>query len=148
MKLLNVIAVLEMLRTYLELIELGTFEERFEYLKLSANVGDTTFGWKRYLNQKFYKSNEWRSFRNSVIVRDCGMDLGVSDRLITGPIIIHHINPITYEDVLLRNPCLFDMNNVICVSDATHKAIHYGDIERLPGVPIERAPNDTCPWHH
>ena len=135
-----------MYRTYLELVELPTFEERFEYLKLNANVGDLTFGWKRYLNQTFYKSDEWRRFRRKVIERDLGCDLAISDRAIGGMVTVHHLNPITVEDVIDRSPCLFDLNNVVCVSDRTHKAIHYGGKELLITMPMERAPNDTCPW--
>ena len=134
-------------RSYSELIRLETFEERFEYLKLSARIGEDTFGCERYLNQIFYRSPEWRSFRKQVIMRDEGNDLGIEDHPIGGSRIeVHHINPITVDDIENRAKCLFDMDNVICVSPLTHKAIHYGDASLLPKDPIERKPNDTCPW--
>lgn len=134
-------------RTYKELVRFGTFEERFEYLKLSGMVGQATFGSDRYLNQVLYKSPEWRSFRNGIIIRDNGCDLAFAGRDIYGDrIIIHHINPLTVEDVENRSPVIFDPENVVCVSDKTHRAIHYGDESLLPHDPITRMPNDTCPW--
>ena len=133
-------------RCYSELVKLPTFEERFEYLKLSARIGEDTFGRERYLNQLFYNSVEWKSLRAEALIRDGGFDLGLEDRPIMGRIDVHHINPITVEDIENRNPCLFDLENVICVSPLTHKAIHYGDLSLLPHDPIERKPNDTCPW--
>lgn len=134
------------IRTYSELITLPTFIERFRYLKLNGSVGMDTFGHDRYLNQILYHSEEWRRFRREVIMRDNGCDLGHEDYEIHGKIIIHHINPITVEDVLRRDPKIFDFENVICVSLRTHNAIHYGDESLLITEPIERTPYDTCPW--
>jgi len=133
-------------RSYSELIKLKTFEERFEYLKLSAKIGDETFGSERKLNQIFYGSSEWRAFRREAIIRDNGCDLGIEGREIGGRIEVHHINPISREDILNRADSLWDLENVICVSSNTHKAIHYGDGSLLQSDPIERRPNDTCPW--
>lgn len=134
-------------RSYKELSRLSTFLERFNYLRLSGIVGEATFGSDRYLNQVLYTSPEWRSFRNQVILRDNGCDLGISGRDILGDrIIIHHINPLTVEDVEKRSSVIFDLDNVVCVSHNTHQAIHYGDASLLPKDPIERMPNDTCPW--
>lgn len=137
-----------MTKRYSELIQFGTFEERFEYLKLTGVVGESTFGSGRYLNQLLYKSPEWKSVRQKVIIRDNGCDLGISDRQLDNYITIHHINPISKEDILNRNPKVFDLENLISCSDATHKAIHYGDISLLPKTKIiERKPFDQCPWH-
>lgn len=133
-------------RSYSELVRLGTFEERFEYLKLSAKIGEDTFGLERFLNQTFYRSPEWKRFRSSILIRDEGNDLGLEGYSICGRVEVHHINPITAKDIEERNPCLLDPENVICVSPNTHKAIHYGDASLLPKDPIERTPNDTCPW--
>lgn len=135
-----------MSRTYSELITIPSFEERYRYLKLQGQVGSETFGYDRYLNQLFYRSPEWKSFRRDIILRDNGCDLGIEDRPIHGLIIIHHIEPISPEDILERKPCLLDFNNVICVSDMTHKAIHYGDESLLFLGITEREPGDTCPW--
>lgn len=134
-------------RSYRELVRLSTFKERYDYLRLGGIVGQATFGSDRYLNQILYTSPEWRSFREEVILRDNGCDLGVEGRdILADRIIIHHINPLTVEDVEKRSPVIFDLNNVICVSHKTHQAIHYGDESLLPKDPIERKPNDTCPW--
>lgn len=133
-------------RSYHELSQLKTFEERFEYLKLSARIGEDTFGTERFLNQYFYGTPEWRALRQDALIRDQGCDLGIEDHPIGGRIEVHHINPITAEDIRNRDPCLLDLENVICVSSNTHKAIHYGDASLLPHDPIERKPNDTCPW--
>jgi len=133
-------------RSYHELCQLQTFEERFEYLKMSAKIGEETFGTERFLNQYFYGTPEWRALRQEALIRDQGCDLGIEDHPIGGRVEVHHINPITAEDIKNRNPCLLDMENVICVSSNTHKAIHYGDASLLPHDPIERKPNDTCPW--
>lgn len=134
-------------RTYLELSQFKTFDERFEYLRVHSSVGIDTFGSSRYLNQVLYHDTEWRSVRNRVIIRDSGCDLGILDREIIGePIYIHHLNPITKENVLNRDPCLFDMNNLICCTRRTHNAIHYGDSTKLVHDLVERKPNDTCPW--
>lgn len=136
------------MKTYSELIMLPTFEERFEYLKLNGRVGEDTFGYDRYLNQIFYTTKEWRDFRDRIIFRDNGCDLGMPDRQIFGRIYIHHIVPLTKEDLLNRNDCLLNPENVICVSYDTHNAIHYGDATKLPSDPIIRTKNDTCPWRH
>jgi hypothetical protein len=134
-------------RSYRELVRLPTFQERYEYLRLSGMVGQATFGSDRYLNQALYTSPEWKSFRNQIIIRDNGCDLGIEGRDVLGDrIIIHHINPLTVEDVEKRSPVIFDPDNVICVSHNTHQAIHYGDQSLLPKDPVERTPNDTCPW--
>lgn len=132
--------------TYHELIQLKTFEERFEYLKLCGQVGRETFGFDRYLNQQFYRSKEWRQFRSRIITRDEGLDLGLDGFPILGSPIVHHLNPLTPEDVENSTDALFDPNNVILVSHNTHEAIHYGDANLLPKAPIERRPNDTIPW--
>lgn len=135
-----------MIRTYSELVRLPTFEERFEYLKLRGQVGYETFGPERYLNQELYRSKLWRSIRNKVIIRDESFDLGIEDYEIFDKVIIHHMNPITVEDVINRDPKIFNPEFLICVSDRTHRAIHYGDRKLLPKVAMERSKNDTCPW--
>ena len=127
---------------------LKTFEERYRYLRIGATVGEDTFGCARYLNQKFYKTKEWLRFRRDIIIRDMGCDLGIEDREISGLIILHHIIPITIEDILQRRECLMDPENVICVSHNTHQAIHYGDESLLILPIVERTKNDTCPWRH
>lgn len=135
------------MKTYSELILLPTFEERFEYLKLDSVVGWETFGAERYLNQTLYSSPEWKRARRDVIARDEGCDLAHPDRPIRTKIYIHHIEPITREDVLNRSPKLFDLDNLVCVSFNTHNAIHYGTANLLiPTKPVERKPNDQCPW--
>ena len=135
-------------RTYSELKNLDSFEERFNYLKLNGQVGRTTFGSKRYLNQLLYKSQEWMSVRDKAIIRDEGCDLGMQGREIGGKVLVHHINPITIEDVLNNNPNVFDLENLITISHITHEAIHYGDENLLIKDPIVRTANDTCPWKH
>lgn len=134
------------LRTYSELITFDSFEDRFRYLQLKGRVGDLRFGSNRYLNQKFYQSWEWKKVRNAVIVRDNGCDLGHPDYPIGGPIQVHHINPISVDDLKEGSSLLFDPENLICVSDRTHRAITYGDFNSLPKPFVERKPNDTCPW--
>ena len=137
------------IRTYTELMKLPTFEERYEYLKLGGKVGEDTFGFDRYLNQIFYKSKEWLSVRNHVITRDNGCDLGSLDHEIRGNrIIIHHMNPITKEDILNRSEYLLNPEYLITTIDNTHNAIHYGDKDLLYTDPIVRSKNDTCPWRH
>lgn len=133
-------------KTYSELITFSTFEERFRYLKCNGNVGDETFGFKRWINQEFYQSQRWRKFRDEIIIRDEGCDLGVLGYRIYGPVTIHHLNPITYEDILELRSCVFDPENVICTGMKTHNAIHYGDEDLLILPPVERSRNDTCPW--
>lgn len=134
------------LRTYSELKQLKTFEERYEYLKLDGQVGADTFGFDRYLNQVFYKSPEWRSVRNEVIVRDNGCDLGIEGREIHTKILVHHMNPISKEDILERSDILLNPEYLITTVKRTHDAIHYGDSDTLIKDPIERSANDTCPW--
>lgn len=135
-----------MIRTYSELSNLQTFKERFDYLKLNGKVGEDTFGHSRFLNQDFYSSPEWRRTRRNIIVRDNGCDMGLEGYSIQGRIYVHHINPITVDDILERRPCLFDPENLICVSSMTHEAITYGIEDMLPTDPVIRRPNDTCPW--
>lgn len=134
------------IRTYSELITLPTFEERYRYLRLGGKVGEETFGFDRYINQVFYRSQEWRSIRDYVIVRDHGCDLGIEDREIAGRILIHHMNPISVEDILNRSEYLLDPEYLISTIKNTHDAIHYGDESLLIVAPIERTRNDTCPW--
>ena len=133
-------------KTYLECIQLLTFLDRYRYLQIGGFVGKETFGYDRYLNQILYRTAEWKRFRRDMILRDNGCDLGCEGYEIFGNILVHHINPITVEDVVNRNPCIFDPNNVICTSLNTHNAIHYGDETNLITEPVVRKPNDTCPW--
>lgn len=135
-----------MSKCYSELIALPTFIERYRYLKLDGIVGEDTFGFKRWLNQVLYTSSDWKSFRREIARRDNGCDLAVQGFEVYGPVIIHHIVPITYEDVLNRSKCLFDPENVILTQLGTHNAIHYGNESLLNIAPVERTPNDTCPW--
>lgn len=135
-----------MIRTYTELSKLKTFEERYEYLKLGGKVGEETFGYDRYLNQVFYKDPEWLEARDSTIIRDGGCDLGMPDREIQGKILVHHMNPVTKDQILRRDPVLFNPEYLICTIKSTHDAIHYGDEDLLMKAPVERTPNDTCPW--
>ena len=134
------------IRTYSELIQLPTFEERFEYLRLNGSVGKDTFGFDRYLNQQFYRSSEWRRVRDQVILRDCGCDLGIEGYEIPSRVLIHHMNPISIEDLQFMSDLLMNPEYLICVSHRTHNAIHYGDESFIVTTPIERTQNDTCPW--
>ena len=135
------------IKTYTELSEFSDFEDRFNYLKLDGVVGEETFGFDRYLNQQFYnKDKEWKKVRDFVIMRDMGCDLGVEGREIKGRIIVHHMNPITKEDLLNRTEFLLNPEYLICTLESTHRAIHYGDENLLMKGPVERAKNDTCPW--
>ena len=136
------------IRTYSELIQLPTLEERFDYLRLDGVVGKDTFGFDRYLNQQFYRSSEWKRIRNQVIVRDNGCDLGIDEYEIHGRILIHHMNPISIEDLQYTSDLLMNPEYLICVSHRTHNAIHYGDESLIVTTPIERSQNDTCPWRH
>ena len=136
------------IRTYSELITIPTFEERFEYLQLKGSVGKDTFGYDRYLNQVLYRSPEWKRLRNQIIIRDDGCDLACDGYDIYGKVLIHHLNPITVEDVLARSRKVFDPDNLVCVSHNTHNAIHYSDVDLLVTGPIIRTKNDTCPWRH
>lgn len=133
-------------KRYSELIRLPTFQERFHYLKLNGRVGDLTFNGHRYLNQKLYRCPEWSSIRRRVIIRDVGRDLACEGYEIFGKMLIHHLNPITVADVVERNPCVFDLENLICTSMDTHNAIHYGGGELLSKELVVRTKNDTCLW--
>lgn len=135
-----------MMKTYNKCISYKTFDERFEYLQLNGLVGQETFGYSRYLNQILYQSPEWRALRQQIIMRDKGCDLAMDGYEICGKMLIHHINPISLQDIEERNPKVFDMNNLITVSFMTHQAIHYGSKDLLLLDPVERKPNDQCPW--
>lgn len=133
-------------RSYSELLPLETFEERFEYLKLGGEVGRSTFGFDRYINQKFYTSYEWKRARQLVILRDNGCDLGIFDREIHANPLIHHINPIDVNDIIHGEEWIFDPNFLITTTHNTHNAIHFGNDQLLPKVVIARSPNDTTLW--
>lgn len=136
-----------MIRTYQQLLTLPTFEERFQYLRLDGTVGEETFGFDRYFNQKFYRSVEWKQIRNYVIARDHGCDLAIFDRQILGRIYVHHVNPISLEDIKDATEYILNPNYLVCVSKETHDAIHYGDGSLLMLTkPIERSPGDTKLW--
>jgi hypothetical protein len=126
-------------------MSIPTFEERLKYLQLDGLVGSETFGWERYFNQVFYKGAVWDEIRRKVIIRDNGCDLGVPEHIITGKVIVHHMNPITIDDINERSEHLLSPEFLICVSNDTHQAIHYGKEITLPSY-SERKPNDTCPW--
>lgn len=134
------------LRRYSELKRLKTFEERYEYLRIGGLIGESTFGFERYLNQQLYTSQRWRQLRNEIIIRDNGCDLGIEGRDICDKIIIHHMNPITRDQIQEPDDSMFDPEYLICVSLNTHNAIHYGDASLLKKDYIPRRPNDTCPW--
>lgn len=136
------------IKTYTELRRLETFEERFNYLKLDGAVGEDTFGFDRYLNQLFYRSREWKSLRDQIIIRDDGCDLGVPGFEIGSRIIIHHMNPLTIDDIRSQTDFLLNPDYLICVSHQTHNALHYGVDKLTPPRVVQRAPNDTCPWRH
>lgn len=138
----------EKIRIYSELIMLPTFKERYEYLKLSGQVGVDTFGFNRYLNQVFYRSKEWKAIRDQVILRDNGCDLGIKGREIYGRVLIHHMNPITKDDILQRSEFLLNPEYLITTIKVTHDAIHYSDDSILFTEPVMRTKNDTCPWRH
>lgn len=134
------------IKTYSELSRLKTFEERYQYLRLNGSVGRETFGFDRYLNQVFYRSQKWKSIRNQVIIRDNGCDLGIEGREINGRILIHHMNPISLDDIVNESDLLLDPEYLICTVHSTHNAIHYGDENLLILDSIVRSKNDTCPW--
>lgn len=141
----------KIIRNYTELARLPTFEERFQYLKLNGQVGRDTFGFDRVFNQRFYRSDEWKRIRDDVIVRDTGnqnacCDLGVPGYEIGERILIHHMNPITLDDITESSDFLLNPEYLIAVSHATHNAIHYGGDVKLYSQPVNRRPNDTCPW--
>lgn len=140
----------QVIRTAKKLYSFPTFEERYRYLRLGGSVGHSTFGYDRYLNQMLYKTKEWRRARDEAILRDSNgdyvCDLGVEGYEIHGRIIVHHMNPITVEDIELMRPCLFDVHGLVCTSQNTHEAIHFSDESLLPRLPVERRPNDTRLW--
>lgn len=138
-----------MIRTFNELRSLKTFEERFDYLQLHGKVGLDTFGFDRIFNQMFYRSKEWKRIRDEIIVRDFGRDLGIEGReILYGKIVIHHMNPISIKDIEESTEFLLNPNYLITTTPNTHRAIHYGDKSLLALDPVERRPNDTCPWKH
>jgi hypothetical protein len=134
------------IRRYRELRKLKTFEERYRYLQLKGTVGESTFGFDRYLNQLLYKSQKWKDVRDKVIIRDEACDLGIEGYELYGKILIHHMNPIAIEDVELERDTVYDPEFLVCTSLNTHNAIHFGDESLLPKLPVERKRNDTCPW--
>lgn len=136
----------KIIRSYSELSKLQSFEERFRYLQLNGEVGKDTFGFDRYINQKYYKSREWKSIRDKVILRDNGCDLGIEGRDIHGRILIHHMNPISVKDIEEQSEFLTNPEYLICITHNTHNAVHYGDENLLVKEPITRTKNDTCPW--
>lgn len=135
-----------MIRCYTDLIQLPTFEERYQYLRLGGLVGQDTFGFDRYLNQKFYHSHEWKQIRNKIIIRDEGRDLAMPGYELDHGIYIHHMNPIKADDLINVPDDILNPEYLICVSKRTHDAIHFGDSSLLPKLPTKRTPNDTCPW--
>ena len=137
-----------MLRSYSELSRLRTFDERFRYLLLAGSVGVETFGFDRYINQRFYRSEEWKHVRNIVIARDNGCDLGIEGRDINGRVYVHHMNPMNLEQINDHMDLILDPEYLVCVTFATHNAIHYGDESYITLAPVERQPNDMCPWKH
>ena len=136
----------QMNKTYSELLTFKTFEDRFNYLKLNGVVGESIFGFHRFVNQSFYSSSKWRTTRSKVIIRDDGCDLGIPDRQIFDKIYIHHLNPVTLEQLERDDRLLFDLENLVCVSYDTHLAIHYGDINLVKNSFVERKPGDTTLW--
>lgn len=136
----------KMSKSYSEMSSFKTFKQRYDYLKLSGVVGEETFGYNRWANQRLYHSQRWLRFKDKIIIRDNGCDLAVDGYDIGGPIIIHHINPITYDDIINDRPCVFDLENVVCTKLATHNGIHYGsEMSIIPDF-VVRTKNDTCPW--
>jgi len=138
--------VVKMIRSYKQLKRINSFDERFQYLKLKGFVGENTFGYDRYLNQALYKSTRWINARDSVIIRDSGCDLGILGCEIFNKIIVHHMNPITIEDIELNRDEVFDIEHLVCTSMSTHNAIHFGNESKLLKLPVIRTKNDTCPW--
>ena len=134
------------IRSYGELRRFHTFDERFDYLSLGGELGRETYGFDRYINQAFYKSREWAQIRDVVIVRDDGCDLGIPGREIFSQVYIHHMNPMTKQDIEVGNPDILDPRFLICVTHTTHTAIHYGRRATLPTPYEERKPNDTKLW--
>lgn len=137
-----------MIKTYSELIQFKTLEERYRYLRIGGRVGEETFGFDRWMNQVFYKDPRWRDIRDEVITRDNGCDLGLEGYDIHGKIFVHHMNPVTKDDILYNFDSLLNPEFLISTSKRTHDAIHYGNEDLLPQSPIVRTRNDTCPWKH
>ena len=137
-----------MIKTYSELIRFKTLEERYRYLRIGGRVGEETFGFDRWMNQVFYKDPRWRDIRDEVITRDNGCDLGLEGYDIHGKIFVHHMNPVTKDDILYNFDSLLNPEFLISTSKRTHDAIHYGNEDLLPQSPIVRTRNDTCPWKH
>lgn len=135
-------------KSYSELITLNSFIERYEYLRIGGKIGEETFGYERFVNQELYHSGRWKKFRDKIIVRDNGCDLAVFGHDIFGLIFVHHINPVTIDDVINLRSCVFDPENAISTQLSTHNAIHYGDKNLLITAPVERTKNDTCLWKH
>lgn len=135
------------IRTYSEMMRYSSFEERFKYLKLNGAVARETFGVERYLNQNFYRSDLWKSIRNKVIIRDNGCDLAHVDHELNSGIVIHHLNPISIEDIIEMSDYVTNPEYLVCVSESTHRRIHYGNEDSIKNFTIaDRKPNDTCPW--
>ena len=134
------------IRTYTELLRFSTLEERFEYLKLNGHVGEELFGYARYMNQEFYHGRQWYDAKAEVVIRDRGYDLGVPGWKIVGNIYVHHMNPVTIEQIESNDPALYDPEFLICCSYNTHQAITWGNKRLLPQAMVVRRPNDTCPW--
>lgn len=135
-----------LIRCYSDLRKLDGIDDRFNYLKIGGIIGDSTFGFSRYLNQTLYSTKRWKKIRDFVILRDDGNDLGVEGYDIAGPIVVHHMNPITIDDIRNGEEWVFDPEYLVCASDLTHRAIHYGDSSLLPKIFIDRKPNDVFPW--
>lgn len=135
------------MKNYRELRSFDTFDERFDYLKLHGVIGQATFGFERYLNQALYHSREWKYVKKEVVLRDNGCDLGIEGYEIYDQPLVHHINPITIEDIEVGADCIFDPDNLITTTIITHNAIHYGDVGMLPRYPVTRRRDDTCLWH-
>lgn len=133
-------------KSYQEMLELPSYEDRLEYLMIFGHPGEDTFGSARWVNQEFYHSSSWQKVRNQVIIRDLGCDLAISDREIKKHLMVHHINPIDEDDILFDRSCVLDLNNLVCVSKLTHNIIHYGYESNDPFGFVERKPNDTCLW--
>lgn len=137
-----------MIKTYSETMRFKRFEDRFDYLKLGGSVGEFTFNGHRLLNQLLYQSGDWKRVRREVIIRDCGCDLADPGREISEFLVVHHINPITIDDILERRSSVFDLENLICCSRKTHNDLHYGRNLNIPEIVTQRKRNDTCPWRN
>lgn len=134
------------IKTYTELLKFLTYEDRLTYLQLDGVVGKTTFGFDRYLNQDFYRSREWKQLREQIFVRDLGCDLAIEDRPIMGRYLVHHMNPLTSDDIIQSSDLLLNPEYLITVDLDTHNCIHYGGFQKEPSPFVERTPYDMCPW--